>query len=181
MEKRFDVRYILRIAGVLLIICALVALMLSAVDLLTKDKIAENAQARMDESISLIFGDAITTKKVNSDFQAPVDSIYEVYSTDGNMVGYAVYTVPQGFKGDIEMMVGVTLGGHCKSVEIISMSETPGLGTKAGEPAFLDQFRNTNKPVLGEDVIPVAGATISSRAIDTAVNAALNAVGGING
>ncbi len=180
MEKKFDPLYILKIAGVLFIICSITALLLSAVNLLTKQKIAENSQARMNESIAHIFGEAITAEKIDKDFQAPVNSIYKVYSADGNMVGYAVYTIPVGFKGDIEMMVGVTLGGHCKSVEIISMSETPGLGTKAGEPGFLNQFHNVTKPVLGENVMPVAGATISSRAINTAVNAAINAVGGID-
>ncbi len=182
MEKRFDIRYILRIAGVLFIICALTALLLSAVNFLTKDKIAENAQARMNESISLIFGDGISAEKTDMEFEAPVNGIYEVYSSDGTMLGYAVYTVPVGFKGDIEMMVGVTLAGHCKSVEIISMSETPGLGTKTGEPAFLDQYHNASgNLMLEEDIMPVAGATISSRAVNTAVNAALEAVGGIIG
>ncbi|MBQ4562830.1 MAG: FMN-binding protein [Clostridia bacterium] len=181
MEKKFDLLYILKIAGVLFIICGLTALMLSAVNLVAKDKIAENAQARMNESIALIFGEGITTEQVEKDFQAPVNSIYKVYSADGNILGYAVYTVPVGFKGDIEMMVGVTLGGHCKSVEIISMSETPGLGTKAGEDSFLDQFHNVTEPVVGDNIIPVAGATISSRAINTAVDAAIKAVGGIGG
>ena len=182
MEKRFDLIYIIKIAGVLFIICALVALMLSAVNLVTADKIAENAQARMNESIALIFGDAITTKEVSGEYQAPVISVYEVYREDGVLEGYAVYTVPTGFKGDIEMMVGVTLAGNCKSVEIISMSETPGLGTKAAEPSFLDQYRNSAAPLtVKENITPVAGATISSRAVNDGVNAALNAAGGIIG
>lgn len=182
MEKKFDVMYILRIAGVLFIICSVVALLLSAVNLLTHARIAENAQARMNESIALIYGDNITATVMKGEYSAPVSSIYEVYLEDGTKVGYAVYSVPTGFKGDIEMMVGVTLAGHCKSVEIISMSETPGLGTKAGDATFLDQYRNaTGELVLEENIDAVAGATISSRAVNSGVNAALEAVGGIIG
>ena len=182
MDKKFDIMYVLRIAAVLLIICALTALLLAAVNSFTKDRIALNSQLRMNESIEKIFGDAINAQQVNKEYQAPIDSIYEVYDTKGTKLGYAVYAVPTGFKGDIEMMVGVTLAGHCKSVEIISMSETPGLGTKVGESAFLDQYHNAQGTlVLETDIMPVAGATISSRTVNIAVNAAINAVGGLIG
>ena len=182
MEKKFDFLYILRIAGVLFLISALVALLLSAVNMLTEDKIAANSLDRMNDSIAGIFGGDITSVKLDGVFQAPVKDIYEVYDGNDSLLGYAVYAVPTGFKGDIEMMIGVTLAGNCKNVEIISMSETPGLGTKVGEAAHLDQYHNAEGHlVLGEDIIPVAGATISSRTVNTAVNAAVNAVGGITG
>lgn len=182
MEKRFDIRQILRIGLVLFIICALVALLLSVVNELTKDKIAENTQLRMDESVAAIFGKGITTKAVDKSFEAPVKTVYEVIDADGTLQGYAVYVVPKGFKGGIEMMVGVTLGGNCKSVEIISMSETPGVGTKVGETDFLSQYHNKGgELVLNEDIDAVASATISSRAVNNGVNAAIKAAGGIIG
>ncbi len=177
MEKKIDIKYFATIGGVLFIICALTALLLAVVNDLTADRIALNSQLRMNESIESIFGEGISSEKLNKEYQAPVDSIYEVYDANGTKLGYAVYTVPVGFKGDIEMMVGVTLAGHCKSVEIISMSETPGLGTKVGDAAFLNQYHNMQGTlVLGEDIMPVAGATISSRTVNIAVNAAINAV-----
>ncbi len=182
MEKKFDIKDILRIGIVLFIICALIALLLSAVNELTKEKIEENAQARMDESISVIFGDGIQTSLIDKSFNDPVKQVYEVKDANGHLQGYAVYAVPVGFKGDIEIMVGVTVAGNCKSVEIISMSETPGLGTKVGNEDFLSQYHNKyGSLVLGEDIIPVAGATISSKTVNGAVNEAINAVGGIIG
>ena len=182
MEKKIDIKYFARIGGVLFVICALTALLLASVNYLTADKIELNSQARMNDSIALIFGEGIATEEVSGDFQDPVSSVYEVYDTGGTKLGYAVYAVPTGFKGDIEMMVGVTLAGNCKSVEIISMSETPGLGTRVGESDFLEQYHNAQGTlVLERDIMPVAGATISSRTVNTAVNAAINAVGGLIG
>ena len=181
MDKKFDIKYTLRIAGVLLIICAVCAALLGTVNHLTKDKIASNTLARMNESISLIFGDGISTEEVTDrDFDGTVKHVFFVRDPDGNALGYAVNAVPTGFKADIEMMVGVTLAGKCKSVEIISMSETPGVGTKVGEKAFLDQYHNAHgELVLKENIDAVSGATISSRAVNLAVNESLSAVGGI--
>lgn len=182
MEKRFDIKDILRIGLILFVICSIVALLLSAVNELTKEKISLNAQSRMNSSISVIFGDGIHTSLIDIEQQDPVKQVYEVRDADENLMGYAVYTVPVGFKGDIEMMVGVSIAGNCKSVEIISMSETPGLGTKVGEDKFLSQYRNKQGSLaLDSDIIPVAGATISSRTVNDAVNEAINAVGGIIG
>ncbi|MBR6513368.1 MAG: FMN-binding protein [Clostridia bacterium] len=178
MEKKFDILYFLRIAGVLLIICALSAALLATVNYFTADRIKANNEARMKESIVRIFGDSIEIEKVESDsFESPIKDVYKVFSADKTMLGYAVNAVPTGFKGDIEMMVGVTYAGKCKSVEIISMSETPGVGTKVGESDFLDQYHNkSGELVLKDNIQPVAGATISSRAVNLAVNESLKAV-----
>lgn len=182
MEKTFDLKYILRIGGILFIICALTALLLAAVNAVTADKIAANSQAKMEASISSIFGDGISAADTELKFDTSVKNVYEVKDDKGDLLGYAVYAVPVGFKGDIEMMVGFTSEGVLKSVEIITMSETPGLGTKVGESAFIDQYKDkSGELVLGTDITAVAGATISSRTVNDAVNEAQEAVGGIIG
>lgn len=182
MEKKFDIMYYVRIGGVLFLICTLTALLLAVVNNFTADKIELNSAARRNDSIALIFGDGITATEVKQENADPVQAVYEVFDVNGIKLGYAVHSKPVGFKGDIEMMVGITLAGHCKSVEIISMSETPGLGTKVGESSFLGQYNNkTGNLVLDEDIQPCAGATISSRTVNDAVNASFEAVGGLIG
>ena len=56
------------------------------------------------------------------------------------------------------------------------MNETPGIGTKADEPAFKDQFAGlrVSRITLNADVDAVSGATITSAATVNAVNAALD-------
>jgi electron transport complex protein RnfG len=64
-------------------------------------------------------------------------------------------------------------------VEIISLSETPGLGSRVDDAEYLAQYSgmSVNKvPALGEDVDAISGATISSRAVLSGVQKALNAL-----
>lgn len=183
MGKKFDVKYILRIAVVLFIICALTALLLAVVNGLTAVKIAENAEAKMNNSIYKIFGEEISPPELKEgSYTDAVKNVYEIKDTNGSFMGYAVYTVPVGFKGDIEMMVGINPDMSVKSVEIINLSETPGLGTKVKDEAFIGQYNDKSGDLeLKEDIIPVAGATISSRAVNDGINEAVKAAGGIKG
>ena len=66
-------------------------------------------------------------------------------------------------------------------VSILSINETAGLGMKAAEPAFYGQYegKQTEKFVVskdggeGEPIDALSGATITSRSVTGAVNAAL--------
>ena len=176
-----DFKFIAKVGLSLFVICSIVALMLAVVNGLTKDKIVENSNKQMQETISSIFGDGIELKETDVSPSETVATVYQV-ERDGSKIGYAVYAVPQGFKGPIEMMVGINLDGSIMDVEIVSLSETPGLGSKVAEDAFIAQYKNATAPyTVKENISPVAGATISSKAVTAGVNAALEAVGGLAG
>ncbi len=66
-------------------------------------------------------------------------------------------------------------------IDIIKHSETPGLGAKADQPAFKDQFKGKPTEDLvvvktgassDEEIDSISGATITSRAVTNAVNEA---------
>ena len=96
---------------------------------------------------------------------------------------------PTGFDNTITMMVGVDKAGKVLGIDIISHTETAGLGavsaakTTAGE-AFRGQFAGCSGEVSvakdGGSIDAITGATITSRAICTGVNAALACVAGLN-
>lgn len=157
-------KYYLRIAGVLFLICALTALVVAGVNAITKDKIAENSMKKMNDTVTDIFGDGITVNSLDIDVTEPVTAVYEV-EKDGNLLGYAVYTKPVGFKAEIEMMVGFDTDLNCKAVRIISLSETPGLGSRVEDEKFLEQFSSDNFD-------SIAGATISSLTVKNGVDSA---------
>lgn len=105
----------------------------------------------------------------------------------GVPVGAAVQSnTKTGYSGRIDIMVGVDPSGAVVGVQVLRHLETPGLGAKITEPAFLDQFRGTR---LGSfdfkvkkdkgSVDAITGATISSRAVSGAVAEALEAAGRI--
>ena len=55
------------------------------------------------------------------------------------------------------------------------MNETQGIGAKATEPDFMNQFvgKTTDQFALGENVDAMSGATVTSKAVTNAMNAAL--------
>ena len=81
-------------------------------------------------------------------------------------------TNSEGYGGEIVAMLGLDPNGTIYGVEIVRLSETPGLGAKIANPEFRGQFKgkslsNTNFMLKkdGGDLDQVTGATISPRAI----------------
>lgn len=90
--------------------------------------------------------------------------------------GYAMeMTAPNGYSGDIKMMLGFTTEGNFWSYKVLAHAETPGLGGNITK-SFLDNVKNrpasgTKWKVVkdGGDIIPITAATISSRAVCGAI------------
>ena len=82
----------------------------------------------------------------------------------------------KGFGGDIQVSVGVNADGTIEAIEISpdGFNETSGLGARAMEPAFLNQFAGKTGPLsYGDGLDAISGATITSDAVLKAVNEAL--------
>ena len=101
----------------------------------------------------------------------------------GEIVGYVVNVIShEGYAGDIEISVGIASDGTVTGIEMLSISETAGLGMKAAEADFKDQFKDkkvekftyTKSGESGDDMIDaISGATITTNAVTNAVDAAL--------
>ena len=109
--------------------------------------------------------------------------VSKVYAGDA---GYAVEVTPGGFDNTITMMVGVDTQGKVLGISVIKHTETAGLGavaaakTSKGE-AFRAQFVGLSGSVGTEkrgtgNLDAITGATITSEAVCTGVNAALACV-----
>lgn len=101
----------------------------------------------------------------------------------GEIIGYVInVTSHEGYAGDIEMSVGIAGDGTVKGLEMLSISETAGLGMKASEDDFKNQFKDkqvekfsyTKTNEKGDDKIDaISGATITTNAVTNAVDSAL--------
>lgn len=101
----------------------------------------------------------------------------------GETVGYVVnVTSHEGYSGDIQISVGISSDGTVRGIEMLSISETAGLGMKASEAEFKDQFKDkkvekfsyTKTGEEGDDKIDaISGATITTNAVTNAVDSAL--------
>ena len=150
------------------------ALLLSCVNALTVNKIAENAEREKAEAITSIFPDAKSNSQLDVTFEG-MSAIYKV-NADENMLGYVAEVNPLGFGGEMTVMVGVNADGTVAGVKLISHSETPGLGSRVEDSTYLGQYIGKDKSTLEPktDIDIITGSTISSTAILDAVENAVS-------
>ena len=178
MKQESTVKYILRLTFTLLLICAVVAGILAAINSVTAPIIAASKEAKTQKAIEAVLpGGGKETA-----FTDETGLVNKVYAGEQ---GYAVEVAPSGFGGAITMMVGVDFEGKVLGISIISHAETPGLGAVAAQDTdkgatFRDQFIGLISGITigsGDNQIEsISGATISSQAIVDGVNAALECV-----
>lgn len=160
---------------------------------ITKEPIAQAQDAAKKEAWQEVFPEASSSdfEEIDVDAKAAEKAIKdlgvkaeidEVCEVKGGEAGYIVTaTDKEGYGGDIKITVGITSDGTVSGISILSISETAGLGMKATEPVFYEQYegKQTDRFVVskdggeGEPIDALSGATITSRAVTGAVNAAL--------
>ncbi len=88
--------------------------------------------------------------------------------------GCVVEVTAAGYAGDIALLVGVNDSGTVTGVMVRDLQETYGLGYRAlRDQFFLSQFLGTTgDAAVGSNVDAISGATVTSKAIARAVNAA---------
>lgn len=172
LKQRGGFLEFVKMSGSLFLICAVVALVVSFVNSITEDTIAAAAARERQEAISSIFGHGTAISEI-----AALEGTDAVYAIASGKQGYCVSIEAKGFGGKIGMMVGVGADGALRGVEIVSHSETPGFGAKADDPGYLGQYIGQGADLtLNKEISAISGATISSKAVLAAVNAATSAL-----
>ena len=171
-------RHTLRLSLSLLIITAVAAFILSLVNTLTADIIAEHAAAKRQAAMVSVVPGANVFSELYSEDETIIGITGAYVGTQ--FKGYCVEVVPNGFAGDISLMVGVDEGGAVTGVAILDHSETASLGSKAENPEFLTQYIGKSGTITvnaGSNAInAITGATITSKAVTDGINTALIAV-----
>ncbi len=167
----------------LFLICLIATLLLGVTNSVTSPIIEKLAIETEKNSRKVVFEtaeDFINEKQVDE-----ATSIVEAVDKDGNKIGYVVVNTAKGYGGDISVMTGVDIEGKVTGVNILSHSETAGLGAKATTDGFKNQFIGhisgitVSKDKAGDNAIDaITGATITSRAVTNAINAAIELTGG---
>ena len=175
--------YVLRLAGTLLLICAVTAGLLAGVNSITAPIIDELNAAKTQEAISAVLPGGFDTEIADyADASGIVSKVYQGAN------GYAVEVGPGGFDNTITMMVGIDNEGKVLGISVVNHTETAGLGAVADADtpkgiAFREQFMGASGSVSvtkdGGTMDAISGATITSRAICVGVNAALDCVAGL--
>ena len=187
---------ILKNTAILTAITLVAGSLLGLVYEITKDPIAvaqENAKqnayravlAEAENFVEFDDFDADEAKAVVTEagYTDDVTEVVVAEDASGDAIGYVVsVTSHDGYGGDIALSVGILNNGTVKGIETLSIAETAGLGMKATEPAFKDQFKDkqvekftyTKSGEEGDDRIDaLSGATITTNAVTNAVDSAL--------
>ena len=169
---------VIRTSAILLIITGAVALLLSVINAFASPVIEKNTEKQQQDAIRNIFDSVETVTPLNVTCTEPVTAVYEVWESE-ELLGYCVNVSPMGFSDVISMVVGIRTDITVAGIEILSISDTPGLGMNVSKPAYLDQFKGLTEHIaLGgmyNSADAISGATISSKAVLNGVNAALDA------
>lgn len=173
-------------AAVLLAICFGVALCLAFVDSVTARSIEERIRLDAENKRKEVMKEAGSFEKMTGWEGKTEDSVLvkEVYRAvaEGRTKGYVFNVSPKGYGGNMDLTVGIGADGRVTGVKIGENKETPGLGTKAAEPLFIDQYKSKTvgrrletvkrKSSADNEIQAISGATITSKAVTTGVQAA---------
>ena len=183
-------------ALILFAITLIAGLMLGVVNDITKEPIAQQEQKAKNEACQNVFAaadsfeaqelaDSAQIEQVLADAGisgADIDELMAAKDASGALLGYVItVTDHEGYGGDIQFSMGITNEGTLNGISLLSISETAGLGMRAGEvlvPQFSDKnvsrFTYTKTGATADSEIDaISGATITTNAVVNGVNAGL--------
>jgi electron transport complex protein RnfG len=161
----------------------------------TSKTIAERQKKDMDDALKGLFpgGDEFSELSglpASADVKVKIQDAYSVKSS-GNIIGVAISASSVGFSADITALIGVDTSGVITGVNILQISDTPGLGANAAKSnyyvdkpkkiTFYGQFTGMNSSENitvkkdGGSIQAITAATITSRAVSLIVKNAAQA------
>lgn len=165
---------------VLVAICLVVTGLLAFVNSITAPIIEENSIKAANEARAELLPAADTFTAFDGELAVVEEGkifATECYIAD-NGSGMVVTVKTKSFGGLLTEMIGLDSKGKITGVKVTAHGDTPGLGTKAHDAGYLQQYvgltEATDVTAKGDaNVTHVSGATISSNAVHAGVYAAL--------
>jgi electron transport complex protein RnfG len=183
---------ILKLTGILTLICTICTVILAAVNKVTEAPIAQAKEKNILEAAKKVLPPGSEPIKVEA--LTPLDNqmvrtnvVFVAKDAAGKVTAVAVQGMSKnGYGGPIVLMVGIAADGTLINFDVIEQTETPGLGTKIEEESFRKRLirrpDGTPRPIAGTiwkvtsdggEIDAVTAATISSRAATEAVRDAI--------
>jgi len=175
-------KYILKPALALFITAVFVISMLSVVHSLTLEPIEKQKQKTRESAMKEVLPQASVYREIPAEITGSIVAVYEGLNNNAH-TGYVVQLSPQGYGGNVDLLVGISSSEQkISGIRILRHSETPGLGALAVKEDFYLQYNGKDLVPLGvarinpgeHEINALTGATITSRAITGAVNEAIN-------
>jgi electron transport complex protein RnfG len=179
---------ILKLGFKLLLISLVAAVALAFTNGITEGRIQEQRLLANEQARKAVFTQASSFEEADvSNVKEDIKILSEGFKAldaNGSPIGYVFKVLPSGYGGSLEVVVGIKNDGTITGVRIGKHEETPGLGAKATEESFYGQYAgmditdgigvSTTSPGDNE-IAAISGATITSKAVTTGVNQAIEA------
>lgn len=191
---------IIKEAFVLFAITVIAGLLLGVVYKITKEPIANQVVKTKLAAYQSVFSELDSTEEIEaSDIEninlkisesglkgVTINEMVSVFDKDKKYLGVIVtVTDANGYGGNMKLSVGIDKTGTITGIEFLELNETAGLGMKAKESSFKNQFKGIKadevKHTKSGKTAPnefdaISSATITSKAVEDAVNGALKAL-----
>lgn len=170
----------------LVIISLIAAALLGATYIPTQKQLKINYEIARQQALSDLMPNASSFDPVYGDIIIDGEGnkevlYYRALDNSSNLVGFAFFKKQIGSQGPIEVAGGITSDYTMTGIQIMSHTETPGLGAKIVSPEFKDQFKGVAKEDLrlskkGGKIDTITGASISSQAVIDAMTSKINEI-----
>ncbi len=177
MLNKKSILEILRVGAILFAITAVSAAILAVANRYTAPVIAHNKEKAQIVAMEKVLPGAVNFENTHI---TPEGIVTELYTAEQ---GFVVMVSPKGYGGEISMAVGIGTDLSVTGVEVISQSETAGLGANCANPEFLEKYigKTENIAVVknaasGNEVDAITSATITTKAVTKGVNEAISYV-----
>jgi len=167
------------------VICLFAGVLLAAVHKVTEEPIRRARQEEKSEALKQVLPPCDNNPMEDTVIvtENGIEWTFYVARSGSLFDGAAVIvTTPEGYGGDITVMVGINADDEVQAIAILDQKETPGLGANIKTDVFRARFegrhiQKTNWAVTkdGGDIDGLTAATISSRAVVDAVKVGVDA------
>ena len=170
------------LGGTLFLVTAVTGMILGLVEWRTRIAIEKAEAEAKAEALRNVMPEAasFTAAPMADGASEMVTEVQQAMDKDGSTAGWCFSVTSKGYGGPVGFVVGIAKDGTIRGINILSLSETPGLGARSTEPEFYGQFANKKAPLkvvkgtaeAENEIAAISGATITSTAVTNGVNAA---------
>lgn len=179
---------IIKNTAILTVITLVAGILLGFVYDITKEPIAQAKEKAKNEAYQAVMQEAETFEALDVEAielgisGCVIDEVVAAKAGE-EVKGFVVTTTTsEGYGGNIQVSVGIAADGTVKGIEMLSISETAGLGMNANTPEFKAQYADVltdafvvtkTGAAADNEIDAISGATITSNAVTNAVNSAV--------
>lgn len=165
----------IKIGAKLGLICAIAALCLGAVNMVTEPRIKEARAAKIKNALEQLSpGGSLGTQTAVED---PVVKGYYEIKTDGVVSSYILNLKGAGYGGDLIILASYLSDGSLYKSVLMENDETPGLGKEAEKDGYMDMYYGKIKEKIpsiksqleSSEADAISGATITFSGIGQAL------------